>query len=178
MPIDSLAAFYQKYYQPDNAMLIIAGKFDEAKALALVAKLFGAIPKPTRMLEKTYTVEPTQDGERSVTLRRVGDGQASIAIYHIPAGIAPRDRRARSARRRPGRHAVRPSLQGAGGKQEGRRRSMEMEELHDPGFLMASARLQAGPVARRRRQILLKTIEASSPNRPARKKWSASRRAC
>ena len=34
VPIDKLAAFYQKYYQPDNAVLTIAGKFDEAKALA------------------------------------------------------------------------------------------------------------------------------------------------
>ena len=45
VPIERLAAFYQKYYQPDNALLIVAGKFDEAKALAMVAQTFGAIPQ-------------------------------------------------------------------------------------------------------------------------------------
>ena len=46
--------------------------------------------KPARTLEKSYTVEPTQDGERSITLRRVGDTQGLVAIYHVPAGSAPR----------------------------------------------------------------------------------------
>ena len=36
MPIERLQAFYRNYYQPDNAVLIVAGKFDEAKTLALV----------------------------------------------------------------------------------------------------------------------------------------------
>src|SRR5262249_14461763 len=33
VPIDRLAAFYQKYYQPDNTVLTIAGQFDESKTL-------------------------------------------------------------------------------------------------------------------------------------------------
>src|SRR5438128_1630568 len=36
VPVDNLQAFYKKYYQPDNVVLIVAGKFDEAKAQALV----------------------------------------------------------------------------------------------------------------------------------------------
>ena len=63
----------------------MAGKFDEAKALALVEKYLGSIPKPTRKLDATYTEEPPQDGERAVTLRRVGAvGSAGVA-YHVPA---------------------------------------------------------------------------------------------
>src|SRR6202790_15263 len=38
VPIERLAAFYKKYYQPDNAVLVLAGRFDEAKALAMVAE--------------------------------------------------------------------------------------------------------------------------------------------
>jgi zinc protease len=86
VPIDRLQAFYRKYYQPDNAMLVIAGKYDEAKALAWTAELFGAIPRPARKLEKLYTTEPTQDGERTVNIRRVGDTQLVIAAHHVPAG--------------------------------------------------------------------------------------------
>src|SRR5262249_14644746 len=47
---------------------------------------FGPIPRPTRTLEPTYTVEPIQDGERSVTLRRIGDVQYVAVGYHTVAG--------------------------------------------------------------------------------------------
>ena len=87
--IDRLKAFYRKYYQPDNAVLLVAGKFEEASTLALIAKKFGPIPRPTRRLQKPYTSEPTQDGERTVTLQRVGDVKMLMAAYHIPAGSHP-----------------------------------------------------------------------------------------
>jgi zinc protease len=89
VPIDKLQAFYRTWYQPDNAVLIIAGRFDENRALALVGKHFGAIPKPKRVLPSYYTEEPAQDGERRVTLRRVGDSQIASILYRAPAGSHP-----------------------------------------------------------------------------------------
>ena len=86
VPIDRLQAFYRKYYQPDNSVLLVAGKFDEAKTLELIKTKFGMIPKPERTLPPNYTVEPTQDGERMVTVRRVGDTQLVAAGYHVPPG--------------------------------------------------------------------------------------------
>ena len=86
VPIERLQAFYRTWYQPDNAVLIIAGKFDEAAALKLVQSSFGRLPRPTRILPTTYTVEPPQDGERNVVLRRVGDVQMVAALYHLPPG--------------------------------------------------------------------------------------------
>src|SRR5260221_11406116 len=71
VPIENLQAFYKKFYQPDNVVLIVAGKFDEAKALAVVEKYLGALPRPSRKLDNTYTEEPAHDGERIVVLRRV-----------------------------------------------------------------------------------------------------------
>ncbi len=85
VPITNLQAFYRKYYQPDNAVLIVAGKFDEKKALELCEKYFGSIPKPARKLDATYTEEPPQDGERLVTLRRVGSVASVGVAYHVPA---------------------------------------------------------------------------------------------
>ena len=87
--IARLQAFYRKYYQPDNAVLIVAGKFDEGKTLALIASTFGKIAKPGRVLEPTYTLDPAQDGERTVILRRVGDTPILISMYHVPAGSSP-----------------------------------------------------------------------------------------
>jgi zinc protease len=89
VPIDKLQAFYHKYYQPDNAVLMVAGKVDEAKVVALVNEYFGKIPRPSRTLSPTYTVEPVQDGERLTVVRRVGDIQAILAAYHVPDGANP-----------------------------------------------------------------------------------------
>ena len=83
----TLRAFYEKYYQPDNSTLIIAGKFDEQKALQYVGQYFGAIPKPKRVLDKTYTVEPAQDGEKFVELNRAGDSKNIGAVYHTAAYV-------------------------------------------------------------------------------------------
>lgn len=85
VPIDKLREFYRKYYQPDNVVMVITGRFDEAKALGLVNTYLGSIPKPTRELPKTYTEEPAQDGERYVELRRVGKVGSIQAAYHTPA---------------------------------------------------------------------------------------------
>ncbi len=89
VPIQRLQAFYRNYYQPDNAILTVAGKFDEARTLGLITKYFGPIPKPQRVLQSNYTSEPTQDGERSVTLRRVGEVQGVVVAYHVPPGSHP-----------------------------------------------------------------------------------------
>ncbi len=85
VPASNLRVFYRKYYQPDNITLVIAGKFDKEKALAVVQKHFGSIPKPERELPKTYTEEPEQDGERLVVLRRRGDIQLVGLGYHVPS---------------------------------------------------------------------------------------------
>ena len=85
--IENLQAFYRMYYQPDNAVLLIAGKFDEAKVLGWVGKYLGAIPKPTRVLPKLWTVEPTQDGERSFAVRRKGDIQIVALGYKVPSAL-------------------------------------------------------------------------------------------
>ncbi|MFL5347525.1 MAG: M16 family metallopeptidase [Hyalangium sp.] len=89
VPIEKLQAFYKKYYRPDNAMLVVAGRFDEAKTLQLVQDTFGRLRPPAQPIPHTYTEEPTQDGEREVTLRRVGETGAITAVYHVPEGAHP-----------------------------------------------------------------------------------------
>ena len=90
VPIERLQAFYRRYYQPDNAVLVVAGRFDPERAVALIEAKFGPIPRPDRSganrLFETYTAEPTQDGERRVALRRVGDVQHVVTAFHIPPG--------------------------------------------------------------------------------------------
>jgi zinc protease len=147
VPIDRLAAFYRKYYQPDNAVLVIAGQFDPAKALQYVADTCGKIPRPTRKLDEPYTVEPAQDGERFVELRRVGNNPAVIIAWHAPALSNP-DSAALEVL-----SGIMSGGGGRGGGGTGRLYKalvdskkalgvrMSYEELHDPGFALVSANL-------------------------------------
>lgn len=84
--IENLQNFYRKYYQPDNAVLLVAGKLDVAATLNLITQTFGSIAKPTRTLEPTYTQDPVQEGGREITVRKTGDTQLSAVLYHTSAG--------------------------------------------------------------------------------------------
>ena len=89
VPIPKLQAFYQTYYQPDNAVLIVAGPIAVDKTLGLIAKAFSSIKKPNRSLPVFYTKEPTQDGERESTIRRISGTPLIMLGYHLPGGAHP-----------------------------------------------------------------------------------------
>jgi zinc protease len=87
--IGRLKAFYKTYYQPDNAVLIVSGKFDNAQVTKLIADHYSTIPKPNRVLPKLPTIDPVQDGERSVTVRRPAGAPLVLAGFHMPANSHP-----------------------------------------------------------------------------------------
>ncbi|CAG9179471.1 pitrilysin family protein [Cupriavidus respiraculi] len=84
--IERLQAFYRRYYQPDNAVLVVAGRFDPADTLARIERYFGAISRPARTLPPESTIEPPQEGAREVTLHRPGDTQIVAVQYHAAPG--------------------------------------------------------------------------------------------
>jgi zinc protease len=166
VPIENLAIFYRKYYEPDNADLIISGKFEESKALHLIAQTLGSIPKPDRVLSQPYTTEPTQEGEREVILRRIGNLQAVMAVYHMPSALHPDI------------PALQVLAQILGAPQTGRLYKelvdskkavstyMYASNMHDPGFLMAFAQLKPEQSVDDAAQTLLKTVENVAANPP------------
>ena len=87
--IENLQAFYHRYYQPDNAVLTVSGKFDQAALLPKIERIFGAIPKPERVLPGEWTVEPVSDGERFFTVRRPGEAKLVAIGYRVPAASHP-----------------------------------------------------------------------------------------
>ena len=158
VPVARPAAFYHKYYRPDNAVLVLTGRLDEAKTLQFVADTFGKIPRRAEPVEQTYTIEPAQDGERFVELRRRGQGQEVILAYHGPAAAHPDSAALQvlagimngaSAGGRGGRGG----RGGGGGDAEGRlgkalvdskialSANMGARALHDPGLVTLSANL-------------------------------------
>lgn len=159
VPYTRLQAFYEKYYQPDNAVLTVAGKFDEAKALGWIAETFGRIPRPKRALDKTYTIEPTQDGERQVTLRRVGDVQLVMSSYHIPAGAHPDSAALDVLTSVLGDNPSGRLYKALVDNKKAASVSMGADALHDPGFAMATARVRQDQPLEEARDIMLKIVE-------------------
>jgi zinc protease len=173
VPIERLVQFYRRFYQPDNAMVVVAGNFDPAVALRLVNQKFGRIPKPVRALERgnllfaSYTTEPVQDGERSVTLRRVGDTQLLMTAYHVPAGTHPDyaavevlgEMLGAEASGRLHKALVEPGLAASA--------SVWSFQLAEPGMLMAFAELRKEQDADAARTALLRAVEQFADAPPA-----------
>jgi zinc protease len=159
VPIDNLRAFYKKYYQPDNCVLIVAGKFDEAKALALVEKYLGSIPRPERKLTPTYTEEPAQDGERTVTLRRVGAVGSVGAAYHVPsasqADWAPLSLLAGIISQSPNGRLHKALVE----SKLATSAQARADNAHDPGLFFATASCEPDKIEAVR-DVLVKTLES------------------
>jgi zinc protease len=159
VPIERLQAFYRKYYQPDNVMVIIAGNFDPQKALNLAGKYFGALPRPSRQLETTYTEEPPQDGERFVLLRRVGSVAAAGAVYHIPAAIhedfAPLEVLATALDMEPSGPLYKALVESKKATQV----NSFAHGYHDPGVLEILAQVTKGHLAEDAQAALIATLE-------------------
>ena len=166
VPIERLQAFYRMWYQPDNAVLLIAGRFDEAKTIDLVNRIFSRVPKPTRTLPNFYTLDPTQDGERSVTLERVGDVQAIAAAYHVPSGANPESGAIDiltsvlddTPSGRLYKALVEPKLATSVGGY--------FMALHDPGFVMFNAEIRKDQSVIDAKTALVKTLDDAAGASP------------
>lgn len=81
--VNELQEFFNKYYLPNNAILVIAGDFEDAKAKELVRKYFGWIPKGPDP-QRDIPAEPEQTKAR-LTESSQGVPLPMILIgYHIP----------------------------------------------------------------------------------------------
>ena len=175
VPIELLQAFYRYYYQPDNAVLLVAGKIDEAAALAMVKEYFGKIPKPARVLMPTYTRDPVQDGERMVVVRRTGDVQALMAAYHVPDGAhpdsAPLDVLADLMGRPPAGRLYKALVEAKKAANVG----AFQFQLKEPGAMLFTAQVRKDSSLDEARDILLQTIEQLKANPPAKEEVERSK---
>jgi zinc protease len=177
VPIERLQAFYRNYYQPDNAVLLVAGKFDEAKTLAWIQEIFSAISRPTRVLQATYTREPVQDGEREVKLSRIGDVQELILAYHTPSAA-----HADSA-------ALQLLVQILADTPSGRLHKALVESKKassvggnffaqfEPGFLTLSAEVRTDASLEEARKTMLETVDRFSAATPTKEEVNRARTA-
>ncbi|TPK38500.1 pitrilysin family protein [Mesorhizobium sp. B2-5-3] len=71
-------AFYNKYYQPNNAMLIVAGDVEPDTVKALAEKTYGKIARGPDLPPRVRPVEPEQNTRRTVTL---SDARVSVPNF-------------------------------------------------------------------------------------------------
>jgi zinc protease len=173
VPVNRLAEFYKKFYQPDNAVVTITGRIDDTKTLQLVADTLGKIPRPSRVLDQTYTVEPPQDGERFVALRRVGQGQDLVVAYHTVSASHPDAAAVQvlAGVMSGGGGGGRGGRGGGGGAAEGRlakalvapklaeSASMGFQQRHDPGLIEVSATLNQDQSLDAARDAVFKALQ-------------------
>lgn len=85
VPLEKLQAFYDTFYWPNNATMIVAGDFEPDEALKLVSDEFSAIPPSPHAIPSVYTTEPEQEGERRFVVRRSGEDLPRVTIgWHRP----------------------------------------------------------------------------------------------
>ncbi len=87
VPTARLKEFYDTFYHPNNATAIVVGDFEESRALALVAKYFGAFPASSEPIPEVYTDEPRQEGERRLVVRRAGELPLVQVAFRTPAAL-------------------------------------------------------------------------------------------
>ncbi len=159
--IENLQAFYRKYYQPDNAVLMVSGKFDEGETLKKIERIFGAIPKPTRVLPQLWTEEPVADGQRTFEIRRAGEMKVVAVGYRIPSALHPDGQ------------LINLGADVLGDTPRGRLHKALVETglatqvfawpmpAHDPGLAMFGAMLPKDGDIEKAKQVLIDTVEST-----------------
>jgi len=64
--IDDVKSFHATFYRPDNAILIVAGDFDQQQLDGWVGKYFAPIPKPAAEIPRVTAKEPARQEEKRV----------------------------------------------------------------------------------------------------------------
>lgn len=82
--IEDIKEFHSTYYQPSNAIVIVAGDISEEEVFASTEKYFKNIKNSKPIPTVIHTLEPKQDGEKRVTLYKDSQVQMLAIAYHIP----------------------------------------------------------------------------------------------
>ncbi|HAK55396.1 MAG: pitrilysin family protein [Vicinamibacterales bacterium] len=82
--VDDVRSFYDTYYVPSNATLVLVGDFDSAEAMALVTRYFGRVPAAAQPVPRDIPQEPPWESGRRVMLEESWPLPAVIVVHKIP----------------------------------------------------------------------------------------------
>jgi zinc protease len=81
--IADVKEFYDTWYVPENAVLVIAGDFESASAMQMVEQYFGRVPKAKQPIQLDTPKEPPQKQERRATFYEDVPLPAVVVAHHI-----------------------------------------------------------------------------------------------
>jgi len=160
VPVENLRAFYRKFYQPDNVVLVVAGKFDEAKALGWVQKYFGRFA--TRTQAGQYLDRRAGAGRRTgwYPCGASGDVGAIGVAYHIPGRAARGQAALQVLANILSNPTFRPALPGTGPNPKSRKAPPRLAaEKHDPGLMTIQAEVTREASLEEVRDLIIATVE-------------------
>ena len=82
--IEDIKNFHSTYYQPQNAIVVVAGDIKKDDVFSYVEKHFKDIKNTKDIPSSIHTVEPKQDGERRAIINKESNVQMLAMTYHIP----------------------------------------------------------------------------------------------
>ncbi len=82
--IEDIKDFHSTYYQPKNAIVVVAGDIDKDEIFKSVEKHFKNIKNSKEIPSSIHTTEPEQDGTKRVTIHKESAVQMIAITYHIP----------------------------------------------------------------------------------------------
>ena len=83
MQVDDLQAWYERWYAPNNAIVVVVGDVEPDAVLALAKKYFGPL-KPEKIVSPKPRVEPAQSGMRHITVKAPAEVPYLMMGYKAP----------------------------------------------------------------------------------------------
>jgi zinc protease len=83
-----MKAYYDKWYHPHNATVVVVGDFESAEVLGRIEELFSSIP-PGPSVSPLGIVEPPQRGEKRLTVKKQTPVERLLIAYHAPEVAHP-----------------------------------------------------------------------------------------
>lgn len=88
--VDDVRAFHATYYRPDNAVLVVAGNFDQAELDGWVDSYFKPIARPAAPIPRVRVAEPPRTAARSYTVYEANTPlPAAMISYPLPPVTDP-----------------------------------------------------------------------------------------
>ena len=89
--IANVRSFYQTFYRPDNATLVVVGDFEPKQLDAWIDRYFGRIPKRSGPIPRVAVREPTRTAERRYNETAPNVPLPAVVMTYLTPGIASAD---------------------------------------------------------------------------------------
>ncbi|MGM0586901.1 MAG: M16 family metallopeptidase [Bacteroidota bacterium] len=88
--LEDVQSFFDRYYSPNNAVLVVVGDFDPADAQQWIEEYYGDIPSSKEEITKPDIAEPRQEEEKRFTKQDPLANRPALAFaYHMPERNTP-----------------------------------------------------------------------------------------